>query len=73
MSTPVWDDGAVLVCVIAGFCDRCPRPPKPTLCVQLIGHGNYSEPIQLCRSCFCTLAWEVGLAVGIIDRQRDGN
>lgn len=71
MSTPVWDSGPVLVSLIAGYCDRCPRPPKPTSCVQLVDTGH--SPITLCRGCFAQLAWEVGAAYGTQDRERHGH
>lgn len=61
MSIVVWDSGPMLVSVARGYCDRCPRPAEPVVCVQIILHVCR---VSLCRTCFSIMTWEAGNAVG---------
>jgi hypothetical protein len=58
VSTPIWDSGAVSASITATLCDRCRSRDR---CVALFS-DDYG--IDLCLSCFCDLAYQVGKADG---------
>jgi hypothetical protein len=67
MTQAIWDSGPVLASLIAGYCDRCPRTPRPTPCLQLLIVGD--DAVTLCRKCLADLTFTAGRAFGRIDRE----
>ena len=60
MSTPIWN-GTFSASVAATLCDRC---SSRDLCVALYAANRHGSGIDLCLSCFCELAYQVGKADG---------
>lgn len=52
MSTPIWNTGEVLVCLLASTCHRCKTRGR---CVQLWRE----EAINLCLRCFNEMVYDV--------------